>query len=142
MLRSVTTLLDCESGFLPDSHLFFDNAGIPAQQGCEPSLLSIVRRRLTMSYTDTSQLPLTIREVLPPEAQELYLTTYNGICENYKPDVHQTMPVESLAHQMAWDMVTREFVKDDRTKQWYRKGEVPVPDEEPKGILQRLKAIF
>lgn len=96
-----------------------------------------------MKYTNASELPSTIRDVLPLEAQELYMKIYNESMElELAGDVH-TMPRESMAHQMAWDAVTREFVHDARAGTWHRVGEEPVvEEEEPKGLLQRLKDMF
>ena len=96
-----------------------------------------------MKYTNASELPTTIRDVLPLEAQELYIQRYNESMELELAGDSQSLPPESLAHQLAWDAVTREFVHDTRTGKWYHAGEVPVPEEEePKGLLQRIRDMF
>lgn len=97
----------------------------------------------TSAYASINELPATIRDVLPPAAQELYLEIYN---EALSMELHtdaQTMSRESMAHQLAWDAVMREFVHDDKSGQWYRKGEEPAEGEqEHKGIFERIRSIF
>ena len=96
-----------------------------------------------MKYTNASELPTTIREVLPPEAQALYMQIYNESMELEIAGDALTMPRESMAHQLAWDAVSREFVHDARAGTWYRVGEEPVvEEEEPKGLLQRIRDMF
>ncbi len=94
-------------------------------------------------YSSTRELPATIRDVLPEAAQEIYLKAYNEALQMQPANDSQMLSPESMAHQMAWNVVTKEFVHDERTARWYRKGEIPVEEEvEHKGLLQRLKALF
>ena len=95
------------------------------------------------TYATINDLPATIRDVLPPAAQELYLEIYNEAMSMEFHTGTQSMSRESMAHQLAWDAVMREFVHDDRSGQWYRKGEEPVEEEqEHKGIMERIRNIF
>lgn len=96
-----------------------------------------------MIYTMTSELPSTIREVLPIEAQELYIQAYNEAMAMKLSETDHALPRDSMAHQLAWDAVTREFVRDEQTGQWHREGEEPVlMVEEHRGLLQRLRGLF
>lgn len=96
-----------------------------------------------MTYTRTSELPVTIREVLPLKAQELYLNAYNEALEMELAESVHALPRESMAHQLAWDAVTHAFVRDEGTGQWHALGEEPEPQvEEPRGLFQRLRGMF
>ena len=95
-----------------------------------------------MAYTKISELPATIRNVLPAEAQEVYMEVYNEALEMKLTESDQKIPRDDMAHQLAWDTMTRQFTHDPRTGQWYRKGEEPVAVAEHKGLLQRIRNIF
>ena len=95
-----------------------------------------------MVYKDRTDLPLTIQETLPPSAQDVYIEAYNAALELVSPE--GSLAPESAAHQVAWDAVTREFVHDDKSGKWYRKGEEPGPEEEQPAtnLFQKIKNIF
>lgn len=98
-----------------------------------------------MYYTDKSELPATIREALPEAAQEVYIAAYRAAWEMQPAGPQtQTLSRESVAHQLAWDAVNREFVHDVKKGRWYRKGEALLEEEEveEKGWLQTLKRLF
>ncbi len=93
-----------------------------------------------MTYTKTSELPATIRDVLPQAAQELYMQVYNEAMLMRLAASDQANSRDSMAHQLAWDTMTREFVHDPQTGQWYRKGEEPAPAAaNRKGFWQRFR---
>ncbi len=94
-----------------------------------------------MTYQSREEIPATVRDVLPPDAQDLYLARYNEAWEMYEEDRHR-LPRDSFAHQAAWAAVTREFVQDEKSGTWYRQGEEPSEDEEEKGLLDKLKYAF
>lgn len=96
-----------------------------------------------MKYTSTSELPPTIRDVLPPAAQTYYIEVYNESLEMELNTKDMSLSRESIAHQLAWDAVNREFVHDSHTGQWYRKGEEPTEEEvESQGLFARIRNIF
>jgi cation transport regulator len=97
-----------------------------------------------MFYTDINKLPSTIRETLPVEAQELYMEAYNAAWELQPAEGHHGLSPESVAHQIAWDAVNREYVHDLKLGKWYRKGEIPVDEEEVKkeGWWEKMKKLF
>jgi cation transport regulator len=95
-----------------------------------------------MMYAKTSDLPETIRDVLPKRAQELYMRVYNEGLEIEIPESAELLP-ESLAHQLAWDAVMREFVRDTATGHWRHKDEAPTLEVEThNGLWRRLRARF
>ncbi len=96
-----------------------------------------------MVYESKSDLPDTLREILPEEAQESYLQAYRASYENYEESQGGELDRESVAHRDAWAMMKRDFVEDEETGKWYRKGEVPEEDEdEDKSLLERGADMF
>jgi cation transport regulator len=92
-----------------------------------------------MQYETVKQLPVTIRDVLPEGAKEVYLKAYNQAWENYDKDARMGLDQEGLAHQQAWMAVRHEYVFD--LDKWHRKGEA-VGREVPKGIFDKIKSLF
>lgn len=96
-----------------------------------------------MYYADTSKLPTTIRETLPDELQKIYLDAYNAAWETQPGAGHHGLTRESLAHQIAWDAMNRDYVLDAKRGKWYPKGEVPVEeDAEKESWWQKLRKVF
>ncbi len=97
-----------------------------------------------MYYADKSKLPSTIRETLPDEMQKIYLEAYNAAWEMQPGGGHHGLTRESLAHQIAWDAMNRDYVQDARSGKWYRRGEVPVEEEmaEKESWWQKLRKVF
>lgn len=90
-----------------------------------------------MRYETMSDLPETIRDVLPEGAQEIYLEAYKRNWEEYDEDaLSGDMSRHAVAHRNAWSAVKREYVHDEEKGLWYRKGEEP---EEDRGIVDDLK---
>jgi cation transport regulator len=92
-----------------------------------------------MQYETVKQLPVTIRDVLPEKAKEIYRKAYNQAWEEYAQDAHRGLNQQGLAHQQAWGAVKQEYVFD--LDQWHPKGEM-VEREVPKGILDKIKSLF
>ena len=92
-----------------------------------------------MQYDTVKQLPVTIRDVLPEQAKEVYRKAYNQAWEEYEQDAHRGLNQPALAHQQAWGAVKREYVFD--LDQWHRKGET-VERQVPQGILDKIKSLF
>ena len=102
-----------------------------------------------MAYTSKRELPATIRDVLPEAAQDVYIEVYNQVWHEHKEKGESTAACSTVAHQLAWDAVNREFIQvedGDGQKRWYRRGEEPSEeaqtDEQEGGILEKLKSLF
>ena len=96
-----------------------------------------------MRYATIDELPVTLRETLPREVQEAYLDAYNRAWEMAHVSGNQALSRESVAHQIAWDAINREFVHDEKTGRWYREGEELMQEEtgDHRGVWQRIKSL-
>ncbi len=65
-----------------------------------------------MPYGTTSELPASVRDHLPPHAQEIYRAAYNSAFDEYAHD-------EARAHRVAWSAVEKKYAKDEQTGQWH-----------------------
>jgi cation transport regulator len=92
-----------------------------------------------MKIETIKQLPVTIRNVLPEQAQEIYRKAYNQAWEAFSLDDHRGLNQQGLAHQQAWGAVKQEYVFD--LDQWHRIGEA-AEREVPQGIFDRIKGLF
>ncbi|MFO7743263.1 MAG: ChaB family protein [Anaerolineae bacterium] len=91
-------------------------------------------------YESMQDLPDTVQDVLPPEAQKVYMEAYNRSWETYDEEKTSEMSQEAVANRDAWTVVKREFVEDTKTGKWYPVDEVPdhvkePPEEEEEGGL-------
>ena len=94
-----------------------------------------------MRYESQSDLPPTIRDVLPERAQELYLEAYNQGWDEY--DENQGyLTRDGVAHQRGWTAVRHEYVQDQGTGLWHLEGEHPVEPERRQGLLGKLKSLL
>ncbi len=73
------------------------------------------------------ELPQAVRDTLPQAAQALYAEAYTRSWNEYKPQGNTGMSRQAVAARDAWTAVQREFVKDDETHQWHRRGEAAQP---------------
>ena len=62
-----------------------------------------------MPYNVNSDLPDSVRNHLPPHAQDIYRETFNNAYEAHTGDPRQ----EEAAHRIAWAAVKRRYVKAD-----------------------------
>ena len=93
-------------------------------------------------YESVDELPDTVRDVLPLEAQEVYLEAFNESWERYEEDHTSELTQEAYANRDAWTAVKREFTRDDETGEWYPEGEVPEhEEEEEERLLDRLEDV-
>jgi cation transport regulator len=95
-----------------------------------------------VEYQNINELPPTIRDVFPEGAQEIYLEAYNRAWQAYDEDEAVGQSRETLAHQQGWMAVRHEYVLDQATGQWHRQGEEPIKQQEPKGLIDRIKSLF
>jgi cation transport regulator len=91
-----------------------------------------------MEYKTKSDLPETLRAVLPDDAQEVYLHAYQEAWDDYE-EGEGGMTRSAMASQVAWRLVKKEYVQDKKSGAWYKVGEGPDVEDEEKGIVDRLK---
>ena len=94
-----------------------------------------------MRYENRSDLPPTIRDVLPERGQDIYLKAYQRAWDTYAegPGV---LSRDVLAHQQGWTALQHEYVQDQRTGKWYRIGQAPIKEEKRRGLLAKLRAVL
>jgi cation transport regulator len=68
-----------------------------------------------MPYSSNDDLPASVRDHLPPHAQDIYRAAFNAAYDEYAADARQ----EEIAHRVAWAAVERSYVKfgDEWVKQ-------------------------
>lgn len=75
-----------------------------------------------MPYDDLSQLPDSVRNVLPKHAQEIYQAAYNSAWKQYDTPQERRgdSSREETAHAVAWTAVKKTYEKGDDGK-WHQK---------------------
>jgi cation transport regulator len=75
-----------------------------------------------MPYDKLSELPDSVRNVLPKHAQEIYQAAYNNAWDEYADDDKRKKGSsrEETAHAVAWSAVKQEYEKGDDSK-WHKK---------------------
>ena len=76
-----------------------------------------------MPYSDISELPDSVRNVLPKHAQDIYLAAFNSAWEQYKDPSKRrdNASREEVARRVAWAAVKQAYEKDEQTGEWNRK---------------------
>jgi len=94
-----------------------------------------------MRYEKTEDLPDTIRDVLPEEAQDIYLEAYQRSYDNYQEGEGGELSRESVAHRDGWTAVQQEYEQDKETGEWHRRGEeiTEEGEEGERGVIDKLK---
>jgi cation transport regulator ChaB len=77
-----------------------------------------------MRYENQKDLSATITQVLPDDAQKVYLETYNRAWDEYQ-EATGDMSRHSVAHRQAWATIEQAFERDPNSGTWQRKGEQP-----------------
>jgi cation transport regulator len=95
-------------------------------------------------YEHITDLPETIRDVLPTGAQHIYLESYQSSWETYEEGQGGEMGREAVAHRDGWNAVKRDYVKNEDTGTWYKEGEMPEEEEEEEdsGIVDTITSAF
>jgi cation transport regulator len=91
-----------------------------------------------MKYERTKDLPATITQVLPDNAQQAYLEAYNQAWDDYDQETMGDLSRHSIAHRQAWEIVERTFARDLNTTKWERKGEEPA-EYDARSFLDKVK---
>ena len=94
-----------------------------------------------MRYENRSDLPQTLRDVLPERGQDIYLKAYQKAWDTYE-EGQGYLSRETMAHQQGYTAVRHEYVQDQGTGKWYRIGEASTQEEKRRGLLAKLRAIF
>lgn len=76
-----------------------------------------------MPYDKPSDLPESVRNVLPKHAQEIYQEAYNSAWDDYADDDDRRKgrSREETAHAVAWAAVKKKYEKGDDDK-WHAKS--------------------
>ncbi|MGE5374635.1 MAG: ChaB family protein [Bacteroidota bacterium] len=71
----------------------------------------------TLPYRSPSGLPESVRNVLPPHAQEIYMEAFNSAWEQYdRPEeCWGESSGEETAHRVVWSAVKSKIIKDEET---------------------------
>lgn len=69
-----------------------------------------------MPYDRITQLPDSVRDNLPKQAQNIYKEAYNSAFEQYKDsgDRQGDASREETSHKVAWSAVKQSYHKNDR----------------------------
>lgn len=88
-----------------------------------------------MRYESINDIPETLQDVLPEEAQEIYLEHYQQAWDDYDEEKGGELSRDGVAHRQAMHAVRQQFVQYKDGK-WYRIGEEPedVPEEEERDM--------
>jgi cation transport regulator len=68
-----------------------------------------------MPYTSKSELPESVKNVLPDHAQEIYVEAYNSAWDQYDEPAERRgdSSREETAHRVAWSAVKNKYQKDE-----------------------------
>jgi cation transport regulator len=82
-----------------------------------------------MRYESVEDIPETLQDVLPEEAQQIYLEVYQEAWDDYTEGEGGELSRDGVAHRQAMHAVRQEFVQS-KDGQWYRRGEEPEVNED------------
>ncbi len=73
-----------------------------------------------MPYRRIEELPELVRNVLPENAQHIYLEAYNHAWEEYQNPKERRGPEtrEEAAHKVAWAAVEKKYRKNEKASRW------------------------
>lgn len=69
-----------------------------------------------MPYSSTNDLPDSVKDNLPPHAQDIYKEAFNSGYEDHKSETDG----EEIAHKIAWSAVKNSYEKGEDGK-WHKK---------------------
>jgi cation transport regulator len=74
-----------------------------------------------MPYSSKSELPESVRNVLPDHAQDIYKEAFNSAYDEYKNDDDRRADAdrEETAHKVAWSAVKNSYTKGEDGK-WHK----------------------
>jgi cation transport regulator len=73
-----------------------------------------------MPYSSTTELPYSVKNVLPKHAQDIYKEAFNSAYDEYakSSDRRGDDSREEVAHKVAWAAVKKKYEKGDDEK-WH-----------------------
>jgi len=76
-----------------------------------------------MPFEQLSDLPDSVRHVLPEHAQEIYRAAFNSAWQQYdQPGERRAeQPRAGAGDAVAWSAVEQKYTKDERTGKWIAK---------------------
>ena len=76
-----------------------------------------------MPFKSISDLPKSVKNILPRHAQEIYLEAFNNAWEQYdQPEERlENRSREETAYRVAWYAVKQKYEKYEPTGKWKRK---------------------
>ncbi len=76
-----------------------------------------------MPFHSISDLPKSVKNVLPKHAQEIYKEAFNSAWEEYADEDERRSDStrEETAHRVAWSAVKNSYEKDESTGKWHKK---------------------
>ncbi|STK36172.1 Cation transport regulator [Escherichia coli] len=91
-------------------------------QLCKRSQRCRIKRKAICRKTK-SDLPESVKHVLPSHAQDIYKEAFNSAWDQYKDkdDRRDDASREETAHKVAWAAVKHEYAKGDDDK-WHKKS--------------------
>ncbi len=74
-----------------------------------------------MPYSKKSELPTSVKNVLPSHAQDIYKEAFNSAYDEYSSSSKRrgTSSREEVAHRVAWKAVKSKYHKGDDNK-WHQ----------------------
>lgn len=78
-----------------------------------------------MPYDRVSDLPESVRDHLPPHAQEIYRAAFNNAWKEYADSTARRSDAsqEETAHKVAWAAVKQSYRKNSKTGKWEREDD-------------------
>ncbi len=76
-----------------------------------------------MPYHSKSDLPESVKNILPVHAREIYLEAYNSAWDEYEGPTERQgdSSREETAHRVAWSAVKKKYKKDEESGKWKEK---------------------
>jgi cation transport regulator len=76
-----------------------------------------------MPYDSNSELPDSVKNALPKQAQDIYRAAFNSAWEQYDEPGERRGDAsrEETAHRVAWSAVKKEYEKGEDNGKWKKK---------------------
>lgn len=97
-----------------------------------------------LRYQTVDDLSGVLKNVLPQEAQKIYLEAYKESWENYESWKGGELGRDGVAHRNAMQAVMQEYVMDEDTGEWHKRGEGAVEEVDQTlldGVIEFLSGL-
>jgi cation transport regulator len=71
-----------------------------------------------MKFESIQDLPDILRDVMPEDAQKIYMEAYNSAWENYEEEEGGELNRDGVAHRQGIHAVENEYLLDQKTGNW------------------------